>query len=87
MSWRYLILNLIVSYAAASILLAATLSPGSSVDLETEPYITSWRKALEILKCNKVQLQASAQAVRILENCRARLRSVSEPFTGMSSVL
>ncbi|KFY83604.1 hypothetical protein V498_07940, partial [Pseudogymnoascus sp. VKM F-4517 (FW-2822)] len=64
-----------ISYAAASILLAAAIRPDSSVDLESEPHKVSWWKAIHTLKHNKVQLHASSRAVEVLEGCRERLRS------------
>jgi hypothetical protein len=72
-----------VSYAAASILLAAAIRPDSSVDLESEPYKVSWWKAIHTLKHNKVQLHASFRAVEVLEGCRERLRSAMKLTAGM----
>ncbi|OSS51578.1 hypothetical protein B5807_03720 [Epicoccum nigrum] len=65
-------------HAAASALLAAALLPKASggIDLNCEPYQMSWQKAIQTLKNNKVQLQASRQAVSLLESCREKLRSV-----------
>jgi hypothetical protein len=68
-----------VSYAAASILLAAAIRP----DLESEPYKVSWWKAIHTLKHNKVQLHASFRAVEVLEGCRERLRSAMKLTAGM----
>ena len=73
----------IVSYAAASILLAAAVRPDNSVDLESEPHKGFWWKAIQTLKHNKVQLQASSRAVEVLEGCRERLRSAMKVTAGM----
>jgi len=78
-----MILTSIVSYAAASILLAAAVRPDSSVDLEFEPYKDSWWKAIHTLKHNKVQLHASFRAIEMLEGCRQKLRSAMKLKAGM----
>lgn len=78
-----------VLYAAASVLLAAALLPEASggINLCYESYQTSWHKAIQTLRNNKVQLQACLKAVSLLESCREKLRSevVNRVPEGISS--
>jgi hypothetical protein len=78
-----MMLTSIVTYAAATILLAAAIRPDSSVDLDSEPHKDSWWKAIHALKHNKVQLHASFRAVEVLEDCRGKLRSTMKLTAGM----
>ena len=78
-----MMLTSLVSYAAASILLAAAIHPDGNMDLESEPYKDSWWKAIRTLKHNKVQLQASFRAVKVLEGCQEKLRHAMKVRAGM----
>ncbi|KAH8660825.1 fungal-specific transcription factor domain-containing protein [Tricladium varicosporioides] len=61
------------SFSAASVLWAAASCPQSGIDIEIEPYRSSWERAITILRYNRVQLQASLNAIEVLEECRNRL--------------
>ncbi|KAL2067531.1 hypothetical protein VTL71DRAFT_1956 [Oculimacula yallundae] len=65
-------------HAAASILLVAALHPKDygGIDLTSEPYQSSWQSAIQILRSNKVQLQACEHVVEKLESCREEIREL-----------
>ena len=73
-----------VLHAAAAILLAAAIHSKSrkAIDLTSDPYSTTWQRAILTLKMNKVQLQASLRAVELLESCLEKLKDTNGSLEG-----
>jgi hypothetical protein len=59
-----------VSFASATVLLVATLSPNLGVSLETEPTKSSWDKALAILNFHKAHIASAARGIEVLQRYR-----------------
>ncbi|KAF7915571.1 hypothetical protein BELL_0497g00010 [Botrytis elliptica] len=64
------------AFAAATILLAAQLSPLIQASLSTEHcFETSWTSCIEILEHHKVQIQSAKRAINILETLKEKVQA------------
>ncbi|KAF7886500.1 uncharacterized protein EAF01_011178 [Botrytis porri] len=78
------------AFAAATILLAAQLSPLIQASLSTEHYFeTSWTSCIEILEHYQVQIQSAKRAINILENLKEKVQArrsaeITKPSNGNS---
>jgi hypothetical protein len=63
-----------VTYAAASVLLAATLLPELEVDLDQEP--SSWDRTLRVFEFYKVHDESAETGIRALWNHRRQFEAI-----------
>ncbi|KAL2200823.1 hypothetical protein P885DRAFT_27122 [Corynascus similis CBS 632.67] len=59
-----------VTFAAATILLVATLSPNLGVCLDTEPTKSSWDRVMAILDFHKSHVASAARGIEVLQRYR-----------------
>jgi hypothetical protein len=64
---------LTVTFASATVLLVATLSPNLGVRLDTEPTKSSWDRAMAILEFHKGNVASVARGIEILWRYRESL--------------
>ncbi|KAI9644448.1 hypothetical protein NHQ30_006469 [Ciborinia camelliae] len=70
------------AFAAATILLAAQLSPLIQGSLSTEHcFETSWKSCIKIIDHHKVQIQSASRAITILEALKEKIRAKRPPHT------
>jgi hypothetical protein len=62
----------IVTFGAASTLLAASLCPDLEVNLDLDPAKTSWERALEIFEFHKSHVESAAKGIEALGRYRLR---------------
>lgn len=75
-SLKSYVLTITVAFAAATILLAAQLSPLIQDSLSTEHcFETSWTSCIEILEHHQVQIQSAKRAINILETLKEKVQA------------
>lgn len=67
----------LVTFAAASTLVVATMCPDLQVGFDTEPARTSWERALRIFDFHKRHVASAARGIEVLERFRASVVNVS----------
>ncbi|KAJ0158904.1 Positive regulator of purine utilization [Colletotrichum tanaceti] len=67
----------VVTFAAASTLIVATLCPDLGVDFDTEPTRTSWDRALRIFEFHKRHVSSAARGIEALQKFRESVAAVS----------
>lgn len=67
----------IVTFAAASTLVVATLCPDLQVSFETEPTKTSWDRALRIFDFHKRHVTSATRGIEALQRFRDSVAAVS----------
>lgn len=60
----------VVTFAAASVLVAATLCPPVKVNLDQNPCKASWDKALEIFAFHKAHIASAEKGIEALHKFR-----------------
>ncbi|AEO58198.1 hypothetical protein MYCTH_2305394 [Thermothelomyces thermophilus ATCC 42464] len=63
-----------VTFASATILLVATLSPNLGVCLDTEPAKSSWDRVMAILNFHKSNVASAAQGIEVLQRYRESIK-------------
>lgn len=61
-----------VTFGAASILLAASLSPKLDVNLDLDPAKTSWERALHVFEYYKSDVESAGMGIQALKTYRQR---------------
>ncbi|KAK4153595.1 activator of stress genes 1 [Chaetomidium leptoderma] len=82
------------TFASATVLLVATLSPKLGVSLETEPTKSSWARAMAILDAHKTHVASAARGMEVLRRYResitlragARTGSISSSVQGIPHI-
>lgn len=68
----------IVTFGAASALLAASFCPDLGVNLHLEPAKTSWGRALQVFHHYESQVESAAKGKEALERYRQRFSPVTK---------
>lgn len=68
----------IVTFGAASALLAASLCPNLGVNLDLEPAKTSWERALQVFHHYESQVESATKGKEALEKYRQRFSAVTK---------
>lgn len=76
-----------VTFAAATILLVATLSPILGVSLEVEPARSTWDRAMAILGFYKVHVSSAARGMEVLQRYRESIRARAGAISGTKAVI
>jgi hypothetical protein len=67
----------IVTFGAASALLAASLCPNLEVNLDLEPAKSSWEKALQVFDYYESHVESAAKGKEALEKYRQRFSALT----------
>jgi hypothetical protein len=76
-----------VTFASATVLLVATLSPNLGVRLDTEPTKSSWDRAMAILEFHKRNIASVARGIEILRRYRESIALRLSARSGMSHAI
>lgn len=68
----------IVTFGAASTLLAASLCPDLEVNLDLDPAKTSWERALQIFEFHKSHVESAAKGIEALGRYRLRFSTFAK---------
>ena len=75
----------LVTFSAATSVLAASMNSTTDVELESESFTTFWAKCLSILNEHKVQITTAIRAIEVLETTKRYILSSQSRQSGMSS--
>ncbi|KAK4034444.1 activator of stress genes 1 [Parachaetomium inaequale] len=74
------------TFASATILLVATLSPNLGINLDTEPTKTSWDRAMAILEFHKSHVASAARGLEVLRRYRESITMRASARLGAAGI-